>query len=125
MLLKVLGAANVVRVGVADERVLDVGRIQSKFLEAVDHFILDRIIEDGVDDDDPLRRRQGPRRILGHPDEIQVVEYLRGLGMPLGGRRWSRLTSSAATPAGGRRRRDRRLADSLLQRTELSSSRCL
>jgi hypothetical protein len=44
----------VIRVGVADEHVLDVGGIQSKFLESIDHFILDRVVEDRVDDDDPL-----------------------------------------------------------------------
>jgi hypothetical protein len=44
--------ARVIAVAVADEHVLDVGRVRAELLHAADDFVFDRIIENRVDDDD-------------------------------------------------------------------------
>ena len=82
LVLQVLCAARVVAVSVADDRVLDLRRIETEFLHAADDLVLDRVVEDRVDDDNSLGSRDGPRGVLGLSKEIEVVEHLRGFGMP-------------------------------------------
>ena len=100
LVLQVLGAAGVIEVPVADEDVLDVSGIESELLQAADHFVFNRVVVDCVDQDDALRCRDRPRRELGHPDVVHVVEDLRRLGVPrLACRR--RRRAPAATAATG------------------------
>src|SRR5215213_4354568 len=76
-----------IAVAVADNRVLDLRRIQSEFLQPVDDLGLDRVVENRIDQDDAVRRVDGPRRIFGLSDEVQVVEHLDRLRVPLFPRR--------------------------------------
>src|SRR5688572_2020398 len=75
---------------VADDDVLDVRGIQPEFAEALVDFRLDRVIVDGVEEDDALRRGNRPDRKLRLPEEIEVVEDLLRLGVPrlASGRGW-------------------------------------
>ena len=81
-LLQVLRAARVVEMGMADHHVLDVGRVEPQRRQPVDDLVLDRVVEDGVDQDDAVRGGHRPGRVLGHPDEVQVVEDLHRFGVP-------------------------------------------
>ena len=117
--LKELRAAGMIEVAVADDDVLDVRRIESELLQPADHFVLDRVVEDRVDDDDAGGRHDRPRRVFGLPDEIEVVEHFGRLRVPqlASGPLAGRATPSAArgrgaarAPAtGGSRVRRRRL----------------
>jgi hypothetical protein len=94
----------VVEVTVADDDVLDLRGIEAHLFQSADDFILDRVIEDRIDDDDPVRRRHRPRGIFGLSQEIKVVEDLDRLGMPLfAGRRLRRAGSSTASRCGAAR----------------------
>ena len=85
---------------VADDHVLDLGRIESKLLQPADDFILDGVIEDRVDDDDAVRRGDGPRGLFGLADEVEVVEHLHRFGVPLRPIRRSRLLATSGRPPG-------------------------
>ena len=50
--LQELRAARVIAVAVADDHVLDLRRIEPELLQPADHFVLDRVVEDRVDEDD-------------------------------------------------------------------------
>ena len=52
LVLQVLRAAGVIAVTMADDHVLDLRRIEPELLHAADDLVLDRIVEDRVDDDD-------------------------------------------------------------------------
>src|SRR5262249_46255503 len=107
--LEKLCAASVVDMTMADEDILDSRWIQTEFTQAIDDLVLDRIIEERVDDDDPVRGRDGPRGIFRLAKVVEIVEDLRRLDMPLGARRrtlglcrW--LLSLSRLRDGGRRR---------------------
>src|SRR5260370_21826277 len=59
----------------ANDDVLDFLWIQSQLGQALDDLVFNRVIEDRIDNDDPFRRIDGPRRILGHADEVEVIKH--------------------------------------------------
>src|SRR6187549_1428235 len=91
-----------IAVAVADQHVFDVRRVEADLLHAGDDFVLDRIVEQRVDDDDAGGGGDGPRRELRLAEPVEVVEDPHRFGMPLvarwrGSRRCGR---SLATLAG-------------------------
>ena len=80
--LQELRAAGVIQMGMADDDVLDVGRVEADRRQSVHDLVLDRVIEDRVDEDDAVRRRHRPGRVFGHAEEVQVVEDLHRVGVP-------------------------------------------
>ena len=76
------GALVVIAVRVADEHVLDVVRIEAERLHAVDDLGVDRVIEQRVDYDDALARRERPGGVDQRAHEVEVVEHLVGLRVP-------------------------------------------
>src|SRR5436190_15143826 len=71
-----------IAVTVADDGVLDVLRPESDLFQAFGDLVVDRIIVQRIQNDDAVRRGDGPRRHIFHPDEIEVVEDLHRLGVP-------------------------------------------
>ena len=106
-ILQELRSPDVVAVCMADDHVFDVGRIQSELRQPSDDLILDRVVVEGVDDDDPRRCLQGPRRELRLSHPVQIVEDLRRLGVPRGSRR---RPGGSASPLGWCGRRGRAAA---------------
>ena len=51
---RILRAAEMIEMAVADDRVLDRRGIEAELLQPADDFVLDRIVEDRVDEDDPV-----------------------------------------------------------------------
>src|SRR5262249_11153156 len=96
MLLKVPRATVMIGVRVTDDRVFDVGWIQTRLFHAADNLIFDGIIEDRVENDDSLRGRDRPHGVLGLAEEVKVVEHLHRFGMPRRSVRRPRLSLSAA-----------------------------
>src|SRR4029453_2264834 len=97
---------------VADDHVLDLGRVESEFFQTTGHFFFNRILEDRVDDDDPFRRGDGPGGPFGLADEVEVVEHLHRLGVPLPPMGRSRLLTTAGRLAALRSRRGLRRGSS-------------
>src|SRR5262245_26059178 len=97
-----------IAVTVTDDGVLDLPGIQSELLQSACNFLFDRIIEDRVDNDDALRGRHGPGRVLQLADEVQVVENLLRIPIPLfsrpsltlGGRGLRALSGRTLAPSG-------------------------
>ena len=137
VILEVLGATRMVAVPVAHNRVLDLRWVESQLLQAADDLVFDRVVEDGVDEDDPGRRRHGPGGEFGLADEVQIVEYLHRFDVPLrsirrtgwrpscwrgrlrrGGRRLAQLVEheQVILPCGGLRGRDVRVGRRLRRR---------
>ena len=52
------------------------------FFMPADNLLFDRIVKDGVEDDDALRRRDRPHGVLGLAEEVEVVEDLHRFGIP-------------------------------------------
>ena len=77
-----------ITVTMADDHVFDIGRIEPELFQSTDDLVLDRILPDRIDDNDPGRSCNGPRGNILLADEVQVVEYLSGFDVPLrsGGR---------------------------------------
>ena len=78
VLLQIGGAAEVIAVGVRNDHVFDVSRVEAKLAHAADDGLLDVVVEHRVEQDDALRRRQRPRRHGLHAEQIEVVEHLDG-----------------------------------------------
>ena len=76
-------AADVIAMSVAHDDVLDGRRIESELLQAVDDLVFNRIIENGVDQDEPGGGLHGPDGVFDLTEEVEVVEDLRRLGVPL------------------------------------------
>jgi hypothetical protein len=72
----------VVRMRMRDHGVADGGRVEPQFLQPADNFVFDGIVEQGVDQDDALRRRHRPGGVFALADEVKVVEYLHRLDIP-------------------------------------------
>jgi hypothetical protein len=68
---------------VADNHVFDLRRIEAERLQSTDHFVLDGVVEDRVDDDDAVAGVDRPRGIFGLSEEVQVVKDFRRLAVPL------------------------------------------
>src|ERR1700722_19467941 len=81
-LLKKPRPARMVGVSMADQHVLDLGRIQAKLPQAADDFVFHRVAEDGVDNDDAGRGRDGPGRSLPPPKKIEFVDPFAGSDAP-------------------------------------------
>ncbi len=123
VILQVLGPAGMIEVAVAHDGVLDRGGIEPQLLQSSNNLVLDRVVEDRIDDDNPGRCGDCPRRVLRLPDEIQVVEDFYRFGMPLGpvGRALPLCRRRLACP--GRRSRCRRVTQAEERRVLLSSGR--
>ena len=63
-LLQELRAAVMVGMRMGDDGVADRGWIEPQRLQPAGHLVLDRVVEERVDQDDPLRRRHRPRGVL-------------------------------------------------------------
>ena len=83
MILQILRAAGMIDVAMTHDDVLDFLRIQSDLRQAIGDFVFNRIIENRIDNDDAVRSVDSPGRILRHPHEVQIIEDLYRLGMPL------------------------------------------
>src|SRR5437763_461010 len=83
-ILQELRAARMVDVTMAHEYVLDFRRVQSELFQTIDDFILDRVIPQCVHDNNTFRCRHGPGGVLRLTDEVEIVEDLYRIGMPLG-----------------------------------------
>ena len=68
--------------GVGDENILDVLRIEADLLHPADDQFLGVVGIDRIDEDDPLSRRQSPRRVNLAADEVEIVKDLSGLSVP-------------------------------------------
>src|SRR5207253_3649107 len=75
--------AGMINVTVTDDDVLDFLRIQPELRQALDNLVFNRIVENRINNDDPVRGIDGPGRIFGHPDEIKIIEDFYRLRMPL------------------------------------------
>ena len=80
-------AAGMIGMTVADDHVLDRRRVGAELLEAAHHLVGHGVVEQRIEDDDALGRQHRPRRVLGLADEVEVVEHLHRVGVPLGPRR--------------------------------------
>ncbi len=112
-------AADVVAVAVADDDGLHVGRIEPELLQAADDRLLRIVVVERVDQDDAFARGQRPGRMDARADEVEIVEHLAGLGVPLRARRRRRRRDVAA---GRGLRRD---AEADERAGEIESGRCL
>src|SRR5712671_2879453 len=83
-LLHQLGAADMVAVGMGDDDVFHRGRIEPEFPQGAHDRLLGGIVVERIDQDDALAARQRPGRMDFRADEIEIIEYLRGLGEPGG-----------------------------------------
>ena len=54
MLLKEPRATVVIGMSMADDGIFDMGGVQTQLLHPADHLVFDRIIKNGVEDDDAL-----------------------------------------------------------------------
>src|SRR5215510_3996959 len=78
-----------IEVAVTYNRVLDLCRTKPEFLQAVDDLAFDRVVEEGIEHDDTIRRRDSPSRRsarcrgLRLSEEVEIVEHLHWLGVPL------------------------------------------
>ena len=61
--------------------------IEAELLQPADDQLLGVVGKDRIDEDDAVARRQRPGRVQLPADEIQVVEDLRGFGVPRVARR--------------------------------------
>lgn len=95
--LELLRTAVVVTVPVAHEHVRDVGRIEPERPQPLDNFRLDVVVIQRVDDDDAPGGRDRPGVERPRAEEVEVVEHLGRIGIPLRlrrrlapgwGRRW-------------------------------------
>ena len=68
--------------GVADDDVFHLARIEAELLQAADDGLLRRIVVQRVDQDDAVAGGQRPGRMNLGADEIEVVEHLGGIGVP-------------------------------------------
>ena len=97
------GPADVIVVCVAHKDVLDLGRIEAELAQPAGHLVLDRVVENRVDDDDARRGDDRPGRIFLFADEVEVVEHLDRLGVPgrpaPAARAGARPRASACSPA--------------------------
>ncbi len=114
-ILHQLGAADMVAVGVADDDVFDVGRIEAELLQAADDRFLRIVVVERVDQDDAFARGQRPGRVDLGADEIEIVEHLGRVGVPGGARRRRRRRDIRA----GRGLRQRRIAGERAGEVEL------
>ena len=73
-----------VNVTMAHEYVFDFRWVQSELFQTIDDFILDRVIPQRVHDNDAVRCRHSPRGVFRLADEVEIVEDLYWLRMPLG-----------------------------------------
>src|SRR5262249_38037416 len=89
-----------IAVPMADDHVLDRGRIEAHFLHAADDFVLDGVIENRVDDDDAFRGGYCPDRPFGLTEPVQIVEHLDRFCVPLLAR-WSRARRRASSRSRG------------------------
>src|SRR5215467_3494854 len=62
--------------------ILDRGWVQPQLLHSSDNFIFDRVIKDGVEYDNAFGGRDGPDRVLGLPEKVEVIKDLHWFGMP-------------------------------------------
>src|SRR5437667_2311775 len=81
---------------VGDEDILDVLWIETDLLHPAHDQFLGVVGKDRVDENDPLARRQSPRRVNLTADEVEVVEDLRGFGVPAFPRRRTRRVRNVA-----------------------------
>src|SRR5437667_89679 len=71
-----------ISMSVRDEDILDVLWIETDLFHPADDQFLGVVGKDRVDENDPLARRQRPRRVNLTADEVEIVEDLRGLRVP-------------------------------------------
>src|SRR5262249_12337668 len=83
--------------GMADDCVFDFGRVQPHLLHTGVDLIFDGVIEDRVEHDDAVRRRERPHGILSLAKPIEIIENLDRFGMP--GRSVRRSLRAAPTAA--------------------------
>src|SRR5215467_8674841 len=62
--------------------ILDRGWVQPQLLHSSDNFIFDRVIKDGVEYDNAFGGRDGPDRVLGLPEKVEVIKDPHWFGMP-------------------------------------------
>ncbi len=82
MILKEFRATVVIGVSMRHDGVFDIGRVQTQLLHPAGDLFFDRIVKDGVEDDDALRRRDRPHSVFGLAEKVQVVKNLYGFGIP-------------------------------------------
>src|SRR5437763_5485983 len=83
-ILQELRASRMVNVTMAHEYVSDFRWVQSELFQTIDGFILDRVIPQRVHDNDAVRCCHGPGGVFRLADEVEIVEDLYRLRMPLG-----------------------------------------
>ncbi len=84
--------------------VLNVGRIQAEVLQPVDDFLLDGVVEQGLDDDDALTADERPGVVRLRAEEVEVVGNFGRLRVPGFARgRGARTAASGRTAAAWRR----------------------
>src|SRR5215470_7968110 len=96
-----------IAVTMTDDGVLDLRWIEAQFLQSVDDLVLDRVVEDGIDDDDAVRGAHGPRRVFRLSNEVEIVKDLDRLDVPFGSRRWTLTAWSCRGGLSTRLRTDR------------------
>ena len=82
------GALIVITVRVADQHVLDLARIETERRQPLDNLRLDGVIEQRVDEDDAVGRRERPGGVNLRTDEVEVVKHLDRFGIPPGSLGW-------------------------------------
>src|SRR3982750_3115950 len=76
-------------VAVADDRVFDLLRIEPELPQSLDDLVVDRVVENRVDENEAVGGLDGPGGVFALTDEVEIVEDLHRLRMPLGPRRRS------------------------------------
>src|SRR6188768_1280586 len=80
--LKESRAAVVVGVGVRQDDVLDLVDVEAKFSHPLCDLVRRGVVEEGFEDNDAVAADESPGVVDLGPYEIEVVRYLRGLGVP-------------------------------------------
>src|SRR5437764_23651 len=80
--LKQLGSAVVVGMGVRDDDVFHLPGIQAELFHPADDLILRCIVEEGFKNDDAVAADDGPGAVNFRSDEIKIVGDFRWLGIP-------------------------------------------
>ena len=101
-LLEELRAAVMVGMRVGDDGVADRRRIEPELLQPAGDLFFDGVVEERVDHDDPRRRGDRPRGVLGLADEVEVVEHFHRLGIPGRALRWPWRAAATRRPASSR-----------------------
>src|SRR5450631_3449990 len=97
-ILQKFDAAIMVAMSMADDDVLDIGRIETHFLQAIHYFVLCGVTVKSIDENDPCGSLHCPCAIDSCGQHVEVVKNLASIGIPsIPGRRGPGTPPSGST----------------------------